>query len=145
MQDWDLSDQKVRIRDLKSKIERTQHNIMQNDGATTSPQQINGKSKESLVVRPFHYFSPPELTKRMRQRDLTVLLGHPGVRPHPHGRCVCIEDRILVSSPSPLEIERADREISGQPSQNRKQREGSRRLTVVRRVSDQRSKVRDWS
>ena len=45
MQDRDLSDQKVRIKDsvseladLQSNFLKTSHNIMQNDGATTSSQ-----------------------------------------------------------------------------------------------------------
>ena len=63
-----------------------------------------------------------------------ALQRHPSVRPHPHGRCVCIGDRILVSSPSPSEIERADREILGNQVKIEK-REGSRRLTVVQGVS----------
>ena len=79
MQDRDLSDQKVRIKDsvseladLQSNFLKTSHNIMQNDGATTSPQQISDKSKKSVAFRPSHYFARPELTKRT-QRSSQVL------------------------------------------------------------------------
>ena len=110
----------------------TQHNIMQNDGATTSRQKNQEKSKESRAIRPLQYFSRPELTKRMR--EISALLRHPGVRPHPHGRCVCCRG----SYPSLLTLTFGDR--AGR-SRNRRQpshpnkREGSRRLTVVQGVS----------
>ena len=97
------------------------------------------KSKESVVLRPFHYFARPELTKRIREiflrlaRLFFALQRHPSVRPHPHGRCVCCRG----SYPNILTLTFGDREgrprTLRQPSQKR--REGSRRLTVVQRVS----------
>ena len=134
------------MRDLKSKLQRRQHNIRQNVGATRSSHQISEKSKKSVIVRPLHHFSRTELTKRMR--EISDLLGHPGVRPHPHGRCLCM-GLTLVSSPSPSEIERTDRELLGSQAKNEvkveeKQKRGKPKADRnTQGVSPHRTKVKD--
>ena len=98
------------LADLKSKLLRAQHNIMPNDGATRSSQEINKKSKESVVLRPFHHFPRPELTKR---KIGEFFLGIQAFALTRMGGACAAGGSILVSSPSPSEIERMHRSIAG--------------------------------
>ena len=113
---------------------RTQHNIIQNDGATRSRQKTKRNQRKVSYLDPSTILRALSLRKELeRKKDLRVLPRHPSVRPHPHGRCVCCRG----SYPNILTLTFGDREgrprTLRQPSQKR--REGSRRLTVVQRVS----------
>ena len=65
---------------------------MQNDGATRSSQQINKKSKESVAIRPLHYFSRTDLTKRS------------GSQRHCQSDQLFLSDLVMVSAGHCLEL-----------------------------------------
>ena len=165
MQDRDLSDQKVRINDcqsglahLQSKYLTTQHNIMQNDGATTSSPQINAKSRESRAFRPFHYFARPELTKR-NLRDLSrtcasfLCLAQASKRSPSPSREVRVHwlsaaeadlDRECTTLPSIVK-ELKERELKFESQQMDKAKQGKPKADRSARSLSNGSKVKDGS